>query len=137
MSATYWTIDGYGLDANELKRFINTGKCVSFLQGQLNNPDIKESDFNLDDYLYSSPYDCFAEMLTYLDDTDSLTYCNGCDERSFLYYPATYPWHMSDTDPRSEYEVRERIYNAVSQIFDVDKRTLDDMTGYIGEVGID
>ena len=137
MSTEYWPITGYGVETNALMPYLNVKRCVSFLRKQLSDESIEEADFDVDDYLYGGVYDDFAEMLTYLDDTDCLTSCStGCDGENFLYYPATYPWHISNIDPRSEYEVRERIYNAVSKICDIDKRTLDDMVGYIGEVGI-
>lgn len=136
MSVEYWPITGYGVEADALMPYLNVKKCVSFLRKQLNDDSIEELGFDIGDYLGGTVYDDFAEMLTYLDDTDCLTYCDtGYDGRNYLYYPATYPWHFSNKDPRSEYEVRERIYRAVSQICDIDKRTLDDMAGYIGEVG--
>ncbi len=137
MSTEYWPITGYGVEADALVPYLNVKKCVSFLRKQLNDDSIEEIGFDVCDYLGGGLFDSFAEMLTYLDDTDVFTYCGtGCDGENYLYYSATYPWHISKNDPRSEYEVRERIYNAVSKICDIDKRTLDDMVGYIGEVGI-
>lgn len=92
MSVSYWMCQGVGIRTNELLPFLSTQKCVQFMKTQLPDDDITEDKFNIDDYLYGNPFDNLAEMFTFCDDTDSLTYGDNGEGEYYFYYMPTYPW---------------------------------------------
>lgn len=137
MSLEYWVIDGVGMDANVIRPHINKKKLAMFLREQLSGElDIVNdmdrmlitddfSDLDIDDYIGGSPFENIADILTYCDDTDTLTFALDGDGRYFLYYPPSMPWEMRDTEPQSIEEVHERIITAVQKLTDLDAKTID------------
>lgn len=74
MSMCYWICQGIGIRANQLRPFLNTQKCVQLLKEQLPGEEISEDGFDIDAYLYGEPFENLADVFTFCDDTDSLTY---------------------------------------------------------------
>lgn len=135
MSTCYWMIEGVGLNTNELYDKINKRKLVDFLSKEL--PDDEEtqswkrksdlSGFDVEVYFDGNPYQNLADLLTYCDDTDTLTYGDNGDGDYFLYYPPSMPWHLSDNDPKSIDEVHQRIIAAVKRLTDLSDDEIDEM----------
>ncbi len=113
MSMSYWMCQGVGVRTNELLPFLSTQKCVQFMKTQLPDEDIQEDKFDIDDYLYGEPFDNLADMFTFCDDTDSLTYGDNGEGEYYFYYTPTYPWERTDNEPTSIEEVHKRIIDAV------------------------
>lgn len=131
MSMCYWMIEGIGFDTDKLVPWLNKGKVAQLLAEQLEDePDtverlrqmISSGDFsglNIDDYLYGNPFENLADLLTYCDDTDSITYGSDGEGSYYFYYPPSMPWEMMETEPKSIEEVHERIVAAVQKITDL------------------
>lgn len=137
MSMSYWVIEGVGLNADKIVPYLNKEKVVRFLIEQLyNEPEDAASldrmilsgdysGFDIDDYMYGSPFDNIADMLTHCDDTDSITYGDDGDGSHYFYYPPSMPWEMRNTEPKSIQEAHERIIAAVQKLTDLDNAQID------------
>ena len=91
MSMSYWICEGVGIRANQLRPFLNPQKCIQLLKEQLPSEEISEDGFDIDDYLYGEPFENLADVFTFCDDTDSLTYGDNGNGESYFYYPPSYP----------------------------------------------
>lgn len=139
MSTSYWMIEGIGLNTDQIYLHLNKEKAVLLLIEQLEHETeiVAElgrllwsgdlSGFDIDDYLYGSPFDNFADMLTYCDDTDTITYGDDGDGGHYFFYPPSMPWEMQDNEPQSIREVHNRIIKAVQKITDLDASEIDGM----------
>lgn len=137
MSMCYWTIEGVGLNVDEVAPYLNKEKIIRFLTEQLcNEPDTVAdlnqmltsgdfSEFDIDDYLYGCPFENLADLLTHCDDTDSITYGDDGEGGYYFYYPPSMPWEMRDTEPKSVREVHDRIIAAVQKIIDLQPEEID------------
>lgn len=139
MSMNYWMIEGVGLDADNVRPFLNKEKLAKFLLEQLSGePEDVEllshmlssgdvGKLNIDDYLYGMPFDNLADVLTHCDDTDSITYGDNGEGGYYFYYPPSMPWEMRDTEPKTVQEVHDRIIAAVQKITDLSPDEIDRM----------
>lgn len=124
-----WAIIGIGLNADRVEPYLDKDKVLDLLFEQLpNEAEVRElihrrnnkEDYSFDIWDFTgasgSPFDGVADLLTYCDDTDSLTfgYCGYSD--GYLYYPPSMPWHMTETEPKTPEEVHRRIIAAVQKI---------------------
>lgn len=101
MSMSYWICEGVGVRVNQLRPFLNPQKCIQLLKEQLPGEEISEDGFDIDDYLYGEPFENLADVFTFCDDTDSLTYGDNGDGESYFYYPPSYPWERTENEPSS------------------------------------
>lgn len=135
MSMCYWMIEGIGIDTNELIPFIDKRKlvdCLSMLipDDKLVSDIVSQNDYdklNLDDFLYGEPFCNLGDLLTYFDDTHTLTHDSDGGDRDFLYYPPSMPWERLDNEPKSIEEVHKRIITAVSAITTLSSEEIDKM----------
>lgn len=119
MSSLYWICEGIGIRANELYPFLSTQKCIRLLKERLPNKEISEDGFAIDDYLHSEPFENLADVFTFCDDTNSLTYGDNGEGESYLYYTPSYPWDRTENEPSSIKDVHERIIKAVLRLCDM------------------
>ena len=127
MSVSYWGIVGYGIEVNDIKKYINKEK-VNKLVRQLNpNAEISNSDDVLiDDTFNGDLYSSIAEFLSELDDSHSLIWDTGGNlGGDYLYYAPDYPWHKHENDPKSFDEVRERIQKVIQKVYDIKSEDLE------------
>lgn len=137
MSMVYWMIEGVGLDADNVRPYLDKEKLAKFLLEQLaDEPEdveflnrmLSSGDFrelNIDDYLHGMPFDNFADVLTYCDDTDSITYGDDGEGICYFYYPPSMPWEMRDTEPKTIQEVHDRIITAVQKLTNLTSEEID------------
>lgn len=133
MSTCYWTIQGIGINADHVRPHLNPRKLVELLFRELPRDEkvakwkAKQdlSGFDIDDYLYGQPFDNLADLLTYCDDTYTLTYGDNGEGTQWLYYPPSMPWHHTENEPRSAAEVHQRIVKAVMQVTDLSEEEID------------
>lgn len=124
MSMSYWLLEGVGICADEIVPHIENKKLAHMLLKEMPEDEElisivknkKYDELQIDEFLYGEPYDSVAEMLTFCDDTDSITYGDDGEGTSYFYYPPSMPWHQTDTEPQSLEEVHKRIINAVQKI---------------------
>ena len=127
MSVSYWGIVGYGIEVNDIKKYINEEK-VNKLVRQLNpNAEISNSDDVLiDDTFNGDLYSSIAEFLSELDDSHSLIWDTGGNlGGDYLYYAPDYPWYKHENDPKSFDEVRERIQKVIQKVYDIKSKDLE------------
>lgn len=127
VSMDYWVIEGVGVNVDKLLPHLNNRKCVDIILTYF--PDDEDAlkwktrrnlkDFDIRDFLYGEPFDNFADLFTYCDVTDTLTYGDDGDGASYLYYPPTMPWRRNPNEPKSIEEVHKRIIDAVKTITDL------------------
>ena len=127
MSASYWICEGVGIRANQLCPFLNTQKCVQLLKKQMPGEEISEDRFDIDDYLYGEPFENLADVFTFCDDTDSITYADNGDGECYFLYPPSYPWERTENEPSSIAEVHERIIKAVLRLCDMTREQVEDL----------
>ena len=137
MSMSYWMIKGVGLKTDEVMPYLNKEKVAKFLLEQLGNESedveiLKRmlssghfNELNIDDYLHGMPFENFADVLTYCDDTDSITYGDDGEGDYYFYYPPSMPWEMRETEPKTIREVHDRIIVAVQKITDLTPEEID------------
>ena len=125
MSVCYWICQGIGIRANQLRPFLNTQKCVQLLKEQLPGKEISEDGFDIDAYLYGEPFENLADVFTFCDDTDSLTYGDNGDGESYFYYPPSYPWERTENEPSSIAEVHERVIKAILRLCDMTREQVE------------
>lgn len=135
MSISYWIIDGVGIDVSKLEQFLNKEKLVKLLSEQIPDDETlieiiisKEYDkLDVDDYLYGQPFNDLADLFTYCDETDTITYGNDGDGGAYFYYPPSMPWHRTDSEPDTLDEVHKRIIKAVQVITDLTDEEIEQM----------
>lgn len=128
MNTQFWMIEGIGLNAEELRSYINIEKAANIIHEQLprDSEELAEmiaandfSSFDIDDYCYGNGFDSLADIFCHCDDTDSITWAGDGEGSSYFYYPPSMPWHHTETEPKSEEEVILRIIKAVQKITDM------------------
>lgn len=122
MSTCYWMCEGIGIPTSKLSPFLNKEKCIKFVKEQLpaeDVEDISEDEFEIEDYLYGEPFDNLAEIFTYFDDTNTLTYGDNGNGEYYFYYTPSYPWDRKDNEPTSIEEVHKRIIDSVLCLCDM------------------
>lgn len=124
MSTSYWLITGVGLNADHIE--ISQKKLRAFLQEELDGgredfPEVWEDSKELDvnDYLYGEPYDNLGDLLTFCDDTDTLTYGDDGEGTPYFYYPPSMPWQQGVRDPLTLDDCKRNIVKAVQRISDM------------------
>lgn len=100
-------------------------KCIQLLKEQLPGEEISEDGFDIDDYLYGEPFENLADVFTFCDDTDSLTYGDNGDGESYFYYPPSYPWERTENEPSSIAEVHERVIKAILRLCDMTREQVE------------
>lgn len=135
MSVCYWMIEGIGIDVEKLRPHFNKRKLINLILEQFPNDnetiewktrrDLKR--FDIDDYLDGNPFDNLADLLTYCDDTDTLTLGSDGDGGVYFYYPPSMPWHRRDNEPKSRQEVHKRIIDAVMVVTDLSEAEIEAM----------
>lgn len=140
MSMCYWMIEGVGLNADRIEPYLNKEKVVRLFLQQFNNVRDRDtarleqmllsgdySGFSINDHPYDVLFDNLADILTYCDDTDSITYGEDGEGSSYFYYPPSMPWEMRETEPKTLREVHDRIIMAVQKITDLTPNEIDAM----------
>ena len=131
MSMEYWAISGIGLEVTRFLPFISKDKLMNFLKDEL--PDDKQVRSLLQSQMFrvlpvseivrlelcSSIFDNPADMFTYCDDTNCLTYDGNGEGDWYLYYPPSMPWQLTENEPDSVEEVHHRIIAAISRLVDL------------------
>jgi len=124
MSADYWIITGVGIDTDGLYPFIDKAKVAKLLLEQFTDDEelvqmVADGDYDgldVDNFVDGEPFNCLADMFTFCDDTDSLTYGDDGAGKSFLYYPPSLPWQRADNEPETLQEVHKRLIDAVKKL---------------------
>lgn len=132
MSMSYWIIEGIGLNAQDIKPYINTEKAVRFFYEQFpDDPTLAGmiaandySTFDVESFYYGNGFENLADVLCHCDDTGSTIFGDDGDGNVYFYYPPSMPWCRSDTDPRSEQEVIGRMISAVQKITDMSEEKI-------------
>lgn len=130
MGVSYWAIIGIGIDAERLYPYLNPVKCAEFLNKEQDDlhftPEMCTED-KLQFYLrdLECPFEHFADMLTFCDDTDTLTFSTDECGDSYFYYPPSFPWDAVKNEPKSLEEVHQRIANAVNCLCDISREELE------------
>lgn len=131
MSQCHWIIEGIGIDADRIRPYLNQNKLLDFLAEQLPENDYvielvqsRENtgecpDFDIDDYLYGQRFQNIADLLTFCDDTDTITYGDDGEGSHYFYYPPSMPWDRREEDPKTIEEVHQRIIAAVQKVTDL------------------
>lgn len=74
---------------------------------------------------YGEPFENLADVFTFCDDTDSLTYGDNGNGESYFYYPPSYPWERTENEPSSIAEVHERVIKAVLRLCDMTREQVE------------
>ena len=127
MSVEYWLISGVGVDIYDITPHINNRKLIDVILRQCpDNEDIKQWEhrkdidkFDMEEFMYGSPFQNFADLLTHCDDTDTLTFGEDGDGGIYLYYPPSMPWERTKNEPDSIEEVHRRLINVIQAITDM------------------
>lgn len=139
MSMLYWVIAGVGIDADKVRPYLNKDRLLNLLVEQLPYDDdifdlvqTRERtrqcpEFDIGDYIHGYPFDNLAELLTYCDDTRSITYAVDGDGGCYFYYPPRMPWELQDEDPKTVDEVHHRIVASVKRVTDLSESEVERM----------
>lgn len=131
MSYCYWMIEGVGINTDRIRPYLNQDKLLDLLAQQLpNEEDVlelvqlredngKRPDFDIDDYLYGQAFENLADLLTFCDDTDTITYGDDGEGGYYFFYPPSMPWDRREEDPKTIEEVHQRIITAVRKVADL------------------
>ena len=135
MSMCEWVVEGVGILADDIIPSIDKEKLHAMLLEQL--PDDEEllamkrtgnyADLDVDDFLYGEPFENIADLLTFCDDTDSITYGEDGEGSHYFYYPPSMPWHRAENEPESLDEVHKRIITAVKKITTLSDEAIEKM----------
>ena len=138
----YWLCKGIGIEVGKLEPHLNVEKCLSLAKEQFADEDIPAADEisgldELEELLWSGGlFDNLADMLTFCDDTDTLTWDSNGEGEYFFYYIPSYPWERVENEPQSLEEVHERIIAAVQRVCDISGKEIEEMIdNEIYEVG--
>lgn len=135
MSVSYWMIEGVGINTDKIEESINKEKLAAILLEQLPDDElvldiIKKKAYDwldVHDFLCGEPFDNLGDLLTYCDDTDSITYGDDGEGGSYFYYPPSMPWHRVRDEPDTIDEVHRRIIKAVQVITDLSGEEIEAM----------
>lgn len=131
MSACYWIIEGIGINAEDIREFIDVGKFKKHLRENHKGErfaGLETSDeFDIDDYLDGNLYDDLADLLTFFDSSDSLTYSEDEKGDSYLFYPPSMPWDRTENEPHTREEVHRRIVKAVQGVTSLTEESIENM----------
>ena len=116
MSVSYWGIKGYGVNLDDVNKYIDNKKVNEIIR--LLNPNITFEEYVFDDCtFYGDPYSSFGEFLSDLDDTGTLTWEDGGNsEKCYFLYVPPYPWQTKSNEPKSEKEIEDRIIKTLLRI---------------------
>lgn len=124
MSMAYWMIEGIGIDTYKIESYLDKKKLANVLARQLPDDELineivrleKYNELDIDDFLCGEPFNNLADILTYCDDTNTLTYGDDGEGGAYFYYPPSMPWHRVQNEPDSIEEVHRRIIDAVKEL---------------------
>ena len=115
MGASYWMIEGVG---------INTNKA--------------EPSLDVRNFLFGKPFNNLGDLLTHCDDTDSITYGDDGDGGSYFFYSPSMSWHHIANEPDSLEEVHRRIIKAVQVVINLSDHEVEAMIDddlYVAGIG--
>ena len=139
MSMEYWLIRGVGINADAVAPHIDLGKLTQLIRSNDNSQekyqkflasfdaeDIgKNNAIDISDALYDVyGYENIADLLTFCDDTDTLTYDRDGEGGSYFYYAPSMPWEMLSNEPQTLDEVHDRIIKAVMKVTDLTREEI-------------
>ena len=135
MSTSYWLNAGIGIRADDVYDKLNKRKLVNMLAVQLPKDETVQffkrssnlSEFDIEEFLYGEPFQNLGDLLTYFDDTDTLTYGDNGDGESYFFYPPCMPWEVGTNDPKSAEEVHQRIIAAVMKATDMTAEEIEEL----------
>lgn len=135
MSVSYWMIEGVGIDTSKIEPFIDNEKLVKMLLEQLPNDEElseiiaskKYNEFDMRNFLYGEPFENLGDLLTYCDDTNSITYGDDGESGSYFYYPPSMPWHRVPDEPETLEEVHRRIIKAIRVVTNLSEEDIEAM----------
>lgn len=124
MGTEYWVIKGVGINTERIREYLDKVALANFCYHHLLNDDelyelIRHEnydDFDIEEYLHGQPFDNLADLLTYCDDTDTLTYGEDKEGNSYLYYPPSMPWELRKEDPRTLSDAHDIIADAILKV---------------------
>ena len=135
MSWTHWGIVGYGVDLDDIEKYINKEK-VNLLVREINPLENFDEDVFEDDTFCGNPYQNFGEFLSELDETKTIIWDDGGDSgKHFFLYEPKYPWMIKNNDPASYEDIENRIINVLIKVSDIDKETLRSKIDFISDYG--
>ena len=135
MSWCHWGIVGYGVDLDDIEKYINTEK-VNKLVRELNPNEIFDEDVFEDDTFCGNPYQNFGEFLSELDETNSLIWDDGGDSgKHFFLYEPKYPWMIKNSDPVSYEDIEDRIIDVLTKVYDAETNVLRSKIDSISDYG--
>ena len=140
MSVDYWFIEGIGIDISKIEEHLDKEKLIRFLLVDLAheedivadltdilNRGAPYDDFDIDDYLYGSPYDSIEEIIYNCDDTSMLTYGDDGDGGHFIYYARSYPWERKNGEPKSVDDVHKILIDAIKKLTNLNSLEIEDI----------
>ena len=135
MSMDYWGIVGYGVDIDDISKYINHEKVNKLVRELLPDEDFEDSDVMDDDTFYGNPYFNFAEFLCKLDDDKIFDYDDDGQGRAFLLYHPTYAWTRRSNEPSSCDECEQKLIKLLKKVCDCSTDDLLRHVGYINTYG--
>ena len=127
MSMSYWSLQGVGLNAEELKPYLNTQRCIDLYRKIYPDEEINLSDADDEDFLFRDMFDNIGDLLWCADESNTLSYsCNGDGVWFFLYEP-TFPWNRNENEPRTLQEAHKLLIDAVVRVCDLDRTEVERM----------
>ena len=127
MSVCHWVCEGIGVRDDDVYPYLNFSKCFAEIQKIAPN-DYTLEEFDADalaDLTCGNEFQCIGEFLARLDDHGVLSFGDNNDGQSYCYYAPTYPWFVTDNDPKSLQEAREYVKDVVRKVCDIDEDVLD------------
>lgn len=97
------------------------GSGVTFATIKKNEVEVSQNEYEL----HGEPFENLADVFTFCDDTDSLTYGDNGDGESYFYYPPSYPWERTENEPSSIAEVHERVIKAILRLCDMTREQVE------------
>ena len=134
MSICHWMCEGIGVRVYDIYQYLNLGRCLTEIKALFpNDPKIQRIDpesfdeNKFDDLTSGDRFVCVGDFLSQLDNNRVLSYGDNGVGESYCYYPPKYPWHLTDSDPKSLKEARELVKTVVRKVCDVDEETLEEL----------
>ena len=127
MSMCYWSLQGVGLNADDVKPYLNKQKCIDLYRKIYPDEEIDLTDIDDEDFLFRDMFDNIGDLLWCADTSDTLSYsCNGYGEWFFLYEPS-FPWNRSANEPGSLEEAHKLLIDAVVCVCDLSRDEVEKM----------